>query len=116
MFRAVMTVHVGAFDLDIELEAPDKDTVALLGPNGACKTTVLRAIAGLQPIDEGRIELDGTALDEPSSGTFVPTAARPIGMVFQDYLLFPRLSALENVAFGLRARGVPRQESRRQAE
>jgi molybdate transport system ATP-binding protein len=116
MFRAAMTVHVGAFDLDIELEATDGETVALLGPNGAGKTTVLRAIAGLQPIDEGRIELDGTALDAPSSGTFVPTATRPIGMVFQDYLLFPRLSALENVAFGLRARGVPRQEARRQAE
>jgi|SRR5262245_2323917 len=115
MLRAVMTIHVGAFDLEIELEATDGETVALLGPNGAGKTTALRAIAGLQPIDRGRIELDGTALDEPSSGTFVRTAARPIGMVFQEYLLFPRLSALENVAFGLRARGVPRQEARRQA-
>jgi molybdate transport system ATP-binding protein len=115
MLKADMTIHIGAFDLDIALDATDGETVALLGPNGAGKTTALRAIAGLQPIDDGRIELDDIALDEPATGVFVPTAARPIGMVFQDYLLFPRLSALENVAFGLRARGIPKQEARRRA-
>jgi molybdate transport system ATP-binding protein len=105
----------GGFDLDVEFEAADGETVALLGPNGAGKTTTLRAIAGLRPLDQGRIELDGDVLDEPATGMFVPTAKRPIGVVFQEYLLFPRLSALENVAFGLRAHGVPKLEARRQA-
>jgi molybdate transport system ATP-binding protein len=115
MFKAQITVRVGTFDLDVEFEAADGETVALLGPNGAGKTTTLRAIAGLQPLGEGRVELDGDVLDEPVTATFVPAAARPIGVVFQDYLLFPRLSAVENVAFGLRARGVPKHQARQQA-
>lgn len=115
MFKAEIVVGVGGFDLDIELEAADGETVALLGPNGAGKTTALRGIAGLQPIEAGQVVVDAVVLDEPASGTFVPTAQRPIGVVFQDYLLFPRLSALENVAFGLRARGAPKRDARGQA-
>ena len=91
------------------------EVVALLGPNGAGKTTVLRAIAGLVPLDAGRVVLDGRLLDDPATGTWVPTERRPIGYVFQDYLLFPHLSALDNVAFGLRSRGTPKAEARRRA-
>ena len=67
---------------------------------------MLSCIAGLQAVDAGRIEIDGRVLDDPAAGTFVPTAERPIGVVFQDHLLFPGLTALDNVAFGLRAWGV----------
>jgi molybdate transport system ATP-binding protein len=112
---ATIDVRLGAFHLDLSLRVDDGEVVALLGPNGAGKTTVLRAIAGLQPLDAGRITLDGTVLDDPAGGTFVPTAQRPVGVVFQDHLLFPRLSALDNVAFGLRARGLPKAEARAQA-
>ena len=112
MLRADLAVRLGDLDLAVEVEVADGELVALLGPNGAGKTTVLRALAGLQPIDEGRIEVDGRVLDEPRSGTFLPTNHRPVGLVFQDHLLFPRLSALDNVAFGLRARGVGRTEAR----
>jgi molybdate transport system ATP-binding protein len=115
MLRVRIGVRLGALDLDVELEVDDGEVVALLGPNGAGKTTVLRAIAGLQPLDAGRIELDGRALDDVDEDTFVPTDQRPIGLVFQDYLLFPRLSALDNVAFGLRARGQGKTEARQQA-
>jgi len=101
------------FALDLPLSAAAGQTVAVLGPNGAGKTTALRALAGLQPLTAGRIELDGRVLDGP--GAFVPAARRPIAMVFQDYLLFGHLSALENVAFGLRARGVDRRTARRRA-
>jgi molybdate transport system ATP-binding protein len=80
--------------------------VALLGPNGAGKTTTLRALAGLLPA--GEATLDGV----PLAG---PPQQRPIGVVFQDYLLFPHLSALENVAFGPRSRGVRRATAREQA-
>jgi molybdate transport system ATP-binding protein len=112
---AAIDVRLGAFHLDVHLRADDGEVVALLGPNGAGKTSVLRTIAGLLPLDGGRIELDGQVLDDPAGGILVPTNQRPIGVVFQDYLLFPRLTALDNVAFGLRARGMTRSEARTRA-
>ncbi len=115
MLHATIEVHVGELHLGIDLQADDGAVVALLGPNGAGKTTVLRVIAGLRPIDAGRIELDGVELDHPATATFVPTWQRPIGFVFQDYLLFPRLSALDNVGFGLRCRGVSKADARAKA-
>jgi molybdate transport system ATP-binding protein len=87
-------------------------TTAVVGPNGAGKTTLLRALAGLHPLSTGRIELDGVPLDDAPSGTYVPPERRPVGVVFQDDLLFPHLNALDNVAFGLRAHGRGRREAR----
>ncbi len=116
MLHAAIEVTAGGLRLEVDLRVDGGEVVALLGPNGAGKTTVLRAIAGLWPIDDGRIELDGSVLDEPATTTFVPTSQRPIGVVFQDYLLFPRLSALDNVAFGLRARGRTRAGARAEAQ
>jgi molybdate transport system ATP-binding protein len=113
--QATVRVALGQLDLDVDIAAADGETIVVLGPNGAGKTTLLRAIAGLVTIDEGRVILDDVVLDEPATGTWVPSEARPIGVVFQDYLLFPHLSALENVAFGLRAHGVARGAAREQA-
>lgn len=101
---AHVVVHLGTLTLDASVDADDGETVAILGPNGAGKSTLLRALAGLLPIDAGRIELDGVILDD-GDRAFVPAERRPIGMVFQDHLLFPHLSVLDNVAFGLRSRG-----------
>lgn len=115
MLHAEIHVRLGELQLDIELDVDDDEVVALLGPNGAGKTTALRTIAGLQPLDAGRIELDGEVLDDPDTDVLVSTAQRPIGVVFQDYLLFPRLSALDNVAFGLRARGMDKAGARTRA-
>ena len=67
------------------------------------------------PLTAGRVELDGRVLDEPARGVRAPPEQRAVGVVFQDYLLFPHLSVLENVAFGLRARGVPRAKARERA-
>ena len=106
--EADVQLSLGQLDLDITVSAADGETVVLLGPNGAGKTTLLRAIAGLAPIDRGRITVDGVVLDEPATNTFTPTEARSIGFVFQDHLLFPHLTAVENVAFGLRSHGMPR--------
>lgn len=106
-----MRLRLGAFALDVELEVKPGDVVAVLGPNGAGKTSLLRGLAGLVPIDAGRVVLDGVVLEEPASGVFVAAERRPIAMVFQDYLLFPHLTLLENVAFGLRSRGTSRFEA-----
>jgi molybdate transport system ATP-binding protein len=105
----------GQFEVRAAFEAEAGQTVALLGPNGAGKSTLVASVAGLEAPAEGRITLDGSVLDDAGSGTHVPPERRPVGVVFQDLLLFPHLSALENVAFPLRARGVERAEARRRS-
>lgn len=104
--KARVRLTRGSLRLDLELALDPGEVVALLGPNGAGKTSFLWALAGLLPLADGKITLDGVVLEDPSRKLFVPPERRPVGMVFQDYLLFPHLSALENVAFGLRCRGV----------
>ncbi|MET8830838.1 ABC transporter ATP-binding protein [Streptomyces sp. NPDC004610] len=106
---ARLIVERGTFRLDVTLTARPGDVVALLGPNGAGKTTALRALAGLVPLSDGHLRLDGRALDR------TPPEARPVGVVFQDYLLFPHLTALDNVAFGPRCHGTGKAEARAQA-
>ncbi len=83
-------------DFDIEV-APGSIT-AILGPSGGGKTTLLRIVSGLEPADTGTIRLFGKEVSGPS--VFVPPEARRVGIVFQDYALFPHLTALGNVAFG----------------
>jgi molybdate transport system ATP-binding protein len=104
-----VTVRRGDFTVRAAFGGEAGETVALLGPNGSGKSTLVSAIAGLAPTVEGRIALDGVELD--ANGTHVPPERRPIGVVFQDLLLFPHLSAVDNVAFPLRARGVARDEA-----
>jgi putative spermidine/putrescine transport system ATP-binding protein len=81
------------------------ETLVLLGPSGCGKTTMLRIIAGLEaPDDGGRVLFDGTDM------TKVPIERRNVGMVFQSYALFPNMSVAENIGYGLKIRGVPRDE------
>ena len=112
---AAVHVVLGRLDLRVDLRVDEGEVVAVLGPNGAGKTTLLRTLAGLLPLDDGHVTLDGVRLDDVASGVFVPPEQRPIGVVFQDYLLFPHLTALENVAFGLRCRGLGLHGARGQA-
>ena len=92
----------------LSLALPRGDIGCLLGASGCGKTTVLRALAGFEPVRMGRIVLDGTPVAAPALD--VPPERRRIGMMFQDYALFPHLSAAENVAFGLRR--MPKAERR----
>jgi molybdate transport system ATP-binding protein len=112
--RAGVGLQLGSLALDVEVVVEPGELVAVLGPNGAGKSTLLRAVAGLQPIERGVVEVDGRVLDD-GADVFVEPEHRPIGVVFQQYLLFEQMSVLENVAFGLRARGGRAAEARRRA-
>jgi len=109
---ARVVVERDGFTLDADLTVDPGEIVAVLGPNGAGKSTLLRAISGLEAITAGTISCDGTVVDDPSRGIFVPASRRRIGMVFQEYRLFPHLTVLENVAFGPRSTGMARTEAR----
>jgi putative spermidine/putrescine transport system ATP-binding protein len=99
---------VAAVD-DLDLEIAAGEFFSMLGPSGSGKTTVLRCIAGFEQPTSGTIELFGQDV------TGKPAAARDVNTVFQDYALFPHMSVLDNVAYGLRVRGVGRGERRRRA-
>ncbi len=101
--------HVVAVD-DISLQIRRGEFFSLLGPSGCGKTTTLRAIAGLAEVDRGTIEIFGRDV------TDLPPNKRNIGMVFQNYALFPHMTVTQNVGFGLRMRGVPRSEIARRVE
>jgi len=112
---AHLELQLGTLALDVDLDVQPGELLALLGPNGAGKSTVLRCLAGLAPLDSGRIALDDLVVDDPASDTFVEPEERSVGFVFQNYLLFEHMSVLENVAFGLRARKTPKALARRAA-
>jgi putrescine transport system ATP-binding protein len=92
---------------NICLDVPRGSIVALLGASGSGKTTLLQIIAGLQDPDSGRLQIGGRDMRS------VPPFARPVNMMFQSYALFPHLSVVGNIEYGLRARGVERSERRR---
>ncbi len=96
----------------VDFAVDEGEIFALLGPSGCGKTTTLRLVAGLERADAGTVTLRGETLT--GEGVHVPTERRGIGLVFQDYALFPHLSVVENVAFGLR--GLPKNERRSRAE
>ena len=100
------TRAVGPIDLDVAAG----ETLVLLGPSGCGKTTLLRIIAGLESPDSG-----GRVLFDGADVTALPIERRNIGMVFQSYALFPNMNVIDNVAYGLRVRGIGRLERRRQA-
>jgi len=115
MLEADIQLRLGKFSLDAAFTVAPGEVLALLGPNGSGKSTTLQALTGLLPLAAGRIVLDGTVLDDPAQRTRVAPEQRPIALMFQSYLLFPHLSALENVAFGLRARGTGKKTARQKA-
>jgi putative spermidine/putrescine transport system ATP-binding protein len=93
----------------LSIEMAPGELVALLGPSGCGKTTALRIVAGFETADTGSVLIDGKDISS------VPAARRDMGMVFQSYSLFPNMSALDNVAFGLRMRKIAAGERRQRA-
>jgi molybdate transport system ATP-binding protein len=107
--------RTAGFTLDLALRIHPGSTAVLLGPNGAGKSTAAWAVAGLIPLDQGSVMLNGRTLDDPYSGILVPPEDRNVGLVFQDHLLFPHLTATDNVAFGLRSHGMARRKAEQRA-
>jgi iron(III) transport system ATP-binding protein len=95
---------------DLSLTIQDREFVTLLGPSGCGKTTLLRLIAGFMAPDTGSIRVNGTTLSQP--GNVVPPEQRGMGMVFQNYAVWPHKTVYQNVAFGLEVRKVPSAEIR----
>ncbi len=112
--EAVATARTGAFRLAIDLRVGPGTTAAILGPSGSGKTLTLRAIAGLTVPTSGRIASNDRVLFDSAAGVNLPPRKRRAGFVFQDYALFPHLTARENIAYG--ARGDRRSARFRAAE
>ena len=108
------TLRQGRLILDIDVVVGD-EIVAISGVNGIGKTTFLRVLAGLLPLDAGILQVNGNVLDDINHQVFVPAHLRNVGMVFQDNVLLPFLSALDNVAYPMMATGVGRQQAQQLA-
>ena len=113
MLRIEARARLGAFDLDVALEAPAGDCLALAGPSGAGKTSILRIVAGLVRPEHGRVSCGEDVWLDTTRGIDLPPERRRCGYVFQEYALFGHLRAWQNVAYGLRE--TPRSERRRRA-
>ncbi len=98
------------FDMELDLAVEAGELISVLGPSGSGKTTTLRLIAGFEPVDAGRIVINGEDV------TGLPPAGRHIGYVFQDYTLFPHMSVAQNVGYGLRIRRVEAGRIRRRVD
>jgi molybdate transport system ATP-binding protein len=115
VLEADIRLRLSRLNLDATFTVAAGEVLALLGPNGSGKSTTLRALVGLLPLSGGRVVLDGTVLEDPARRVRIAPEKRPIALMFQDYLLFPHMSALENVAFGLRCRGTDKKTAREKA-
>ncbi|HEX4806512.1 MAG TPA: ATP-binding cassette domain-containing protein [Conexibacter sp.] len=115
MLSLALEAQVGAVALDVELDVPAGGCLALAGPSGAGKTSVLRAVAGLLRPARGHVVCGGETWLDTAAGVDLAPERRRCGYVFQDYALFGHLSAWRNVAYGLRGGGV-RDRSRRRAD
>ena len=110
--RATLRSPERSFTLDTRFQSHHTCT-ALMGPSGAGKSTVLLAIAGLLPQAAGHVRVNGSTLLDSAAGIDLPARARGVGMVFQDYALFPHMSVAQNLLFGVRRMGRPLAEADR---
>ena len=95
---------------DLTLDIPKSEFLCLLGPSGCGKSTTLRMIAGLENLTSGQIQIGDQIVDATDQGIFVPPEKRNLGMVFQNYALWPHMTIEENIEFGLKIKKVPAAE------
>ena len=114
--QAEIHAAAGDFSIHAEFHAPTGSCTAIVGPNGAGKTTLIHALAGLIPLQKGKVVLAGQVVDDPAQRIHLPPDRRPIALHSQHNLLFPHLSVVDNVAFGPRCSGLATRLARQQAE
>lgn len=102
------TIGREGFTREVDVSVARGETLAILGPNGAGKSTIIHTVAGLVPLLGGRLSVDAATWDEPATRHWIEPEDRGCAVVFQDLRLFPHMSALRNVEYGLRARGESR--------
>ena len=108
------SVRQGRLILDMDIDIGD-EVVGISGANGIGKTTFLRVLAGLLPLDSGILQMNGIVFDDVDNQIFVPAHLRNVGMVFQDNVLLPFLSALDNVAYPMMATGIGQRQAQQLA-
>lgn len=106
----------GEFERVLDFSVSDGEVLAITGPNGSGKSTVIHTIAGLIPMRSGQLIADNTTWDSSTTNTWVEPENRTCAVVFQDLRLFPHMSVISNVAYGLRARGMHKDEALSRAE
>ena len=105
------TIGRGEFERSLNFSVADGEVLAITGPNGSGKSTIIHTIAGLVPLRSGQLESDGSIWDGPDSKQWVVPENRTCAVVFQDLRLFPHMNVIANVAYGLRAHGVSKDEA-----
>ena len=98
-------IDYSGFTLDVDLPMPGKGITALFGPSGSGKTTILRCMAGLERSPKGFLSVAGEVWQDEQHGIFLPTHKRPLGLIFQEASLFPHLSVLGNLQYGMKRAG-----------
>jgi ABC-type sulfate/molybdate transport systems ATPase subunit len=116
MLEANLHKQLRDFSLDLKIQAKPAEILVLMGENGAGKSTVLNLLSGLLTPDVGSIRLNGKSLFESTSGVSVPVEARNIGYVLQNSTAFPHLSVSENVAYGMKARHMHKDQIAKQVD
>ena len=111
-----VVVGRGEFERVLDFSVSDGEVLAITGPNGSGKSTVIHTIAGLIPMRSGQLIADNTTWDSSTTNTWVEPENRTCAVVFQDLRLFPHMSVISNVAYGLRARGMHKDEALSRAE
>jgi molybdate transport system ATP-binding protein len=101
----------GDFERELNFSVADGEVLAITGPNGSGKSTVIHTIAGLVPLRSGQLQSDNITWDDPAAKILVPSEQRTCAVVFQDLRLFPHMNVISNVAYGLRAHGVNKDEA-----
>ncbi len=101
----------GEFERTLNFSVADGEVLAITGPNGSGKSTIIHTIAGLVPLRSGQLQSDNITWDVPDSRQWVAPENRTCAVVFQDLRLFPHMNVISNVAYGLRAHGVAKDEA-----
>ena len=105
------TIGRGEFERTLDFSVADGEVLAITGPNGSGKSTIIHTIAGLVPLRSGALQSDNVTWDAPDSQQWVAPEHRTCAVVFQDLRLFPHMNVISNVAYGLRAHGVNKDEA-----